>query len=278
MDKIVEYFKANQTLAIILLVIAIILVICIVWAIIAACRKNTKLKNTAKSPSTENKTINSKSTASTVENTKHENEVTPSVDDEPKLIDNKMEKAAENPVQEEPEKPTAAVSSTPIPSNLSDSTAETQMPISETPEKRDKNKTEKKTTIKENTPPPKEKNPKIYAGKWVISASNTDENGISAYSFELRASNGEKLLSSVDYKSIQGAKNGIKTYKTNIEKNNFTVAQNKKGEYFFKLLNGSGHLLSTGEQYQSKSNCESAIDSVKRFSVTAVIVVEEKEF
>ena len=76
---------------------------------------------------------------------------------------------------------------------------------------------------------------------------------------------------------MQGAKNGIKTYKTNIEKGNFVLSQNKKGDYFFKLLNGSGNLLSTGEQYPSKSGCESAIESVKRFAMTAVIVVEEKE-
>ena len=140
--------------------------------------------------------------------------------------------------------------------------AETKKDVSKKPE-------EKATTV--------EPIKTAYSGKWVISESGTNTDGTPTYCFELRASNGEKLLSSVDYKSLNGAKNGIKTYKTNIEKDNFTIAQNKKGDYFFKLLNGSGNLLSTGETYPNKTNCENAVDSVKRFAATAIIFVDEKD-
>lgn len=111
-----------------------------------------------------------------------------------------------------------------------------------------------------------------YAGKWVI-VRNPDD----SYHFELRASNGEMLLSSIDYTSLAGAKNGIRTHKTNIQKDHIVISQNKKGQFFFKLLNGSKQLLCTGETYPSKSGCESAVDSVKRFAETAVVTVQEDD-
>ena len=111
-----------------------------------------------------------------------------------------------------------------------------------------------------------------YTGKWVIIRN---PNG--SYHFELRASNGEKLLSSIDYTSLSGAKNGIKTHKANIQKDNLVTSQNKKGQFFFKLLSGSKQLLCTGETYPTKAGCESAIDSVKRFAETAVVTIQEED-
>ena len=66
----------------------------------------------------------------------------------------------------------------------------------------------------------------IYSGKWVIL-----QNANGTYRFELRASNGERLLGSNDYSSVQGAKSGIKTYKSNIEKDNIVIARSKGGSY-----------------------------------------------
>ena len=112
---------------------------------------------------------------------------------------------------------------------------------------------------------------KRYAGKWVI--RKNEETG--AYNFDLLASNGEKLLSSIDYTSVAGARNGIKTHKANIAKDNFTIATSKNRQYFFKLMSGSKQILCTGETYKTKTRCENAIDSVKRFAETAVVVVDK---
>lgn len=112
----------------------------------------------------------------------------------------------------------------------------------------------------------------VYTGKWVI-LKNEDN----TYYFELRASNGEKLLTSIDYTSLSGAKNGIKTHKNNILRDNIVISQNKKKQYFFKLLNGSKQLLCTGETYPTKARCESAVDSVKRFAESAVVTVKKDE-
>jgi len=112
-----------------------------------------------------------------------------------------------------------------------------------------------------------------YNGKWVIChlIVKGEETGEETYFFELHASNGEKLLSSEEYTSYNGALKGIETHKANILKNNFRIGLSKKGEYIFKLLSGKNTLLCTGENYPTKARCERAIESTKRFASTAII-------
>ncbi len=138
----------------------------------------------------------------------------------------------------------------------------------------------KSTTVKTTTEKTKpqlsvkakaDKAPK-YTGKWAICRIITDERDAEEmYFFELRASNGEKLLSSEEYTSYNGAIRGIETHKANILKGNFKITLSKKGDYIFKLLSGKNTLLCMGEKYPSKARCESAIESAKRFAETAVI-------
>ena len=112
-----------------------------------------------------------------------------------------------------------------------------------------------------------------YSGKWVICRVVTDDNANEeeTYFFELHASNGEKLLSSEEYTTYNGALRGIQTHKTNILNNNFRITLSKKGDYIFKLLSGKGMLLCMGEHYATRARCESAIESAKRFAKTALI-------
>ena len=130
---------------------------------------------------------------------------------------------------------------------------------------------EKKAPAKKAAEKPATKGSR-YSGKWIVYKVVTegmDEDDM--YFFELHASNGEKLLSSEEYTSEQGAIRGIETHKANIEKGNFRVGLSKKGDYIFKLLNGKGTLLCTGANYPTKVRCESAVESVKRFGATAVL-------
>ena len=111
-----------------------------------------------------------------------------------------------------------------------------------------------------------------YSGKWMIYRVVTDkEEDEEMYFFELRASNGEKLLSSEEYTTYNGALRGIQTHKTNILKDNFKITLSKKGDYIFKLLSGKNMLLCMGENYSTKARCEKAIESTKRFAKTAII-------
>ena len=111
-----------------------------------------------------------------------------------------------------------------------------------------------------------------YKGKWVICRIVTDDkSNEEMYFFELHASNGEKLLTSEEYTTYNGAMRGIQTHKNNILKGNFRITVSKRGDYIFKLLSGKNMLLCMGEGYATKARCEAAIESAKRFAKTAII-------
>ncbi len=112
-----------------------------------------------------------------------------------------------------------------------------------------------------------------YKGKWVICRviADGETEHDEMYFFELHASNGEKLLSSEEYTTYQGALRGIETHKSNILKGNLKITLSKKGDYIFKLLSGKNMLLCMGENYPTKARCQSAIDSTIRFAATAII-------
>ncbi len=115
-----------------------------------------------------------------------------------------------------------------------------------------------------------------YSGKWVISkmaaVNAAGEEVESAFFFQLKASNGEQLITSEDYTSLRGANQGIETFKANIEKGNFKISISKKGKYIIKLLTSQGSLLTHGEKYSSRKQALNAIASIKRFAATAVLV------
>ena len=111
-----------------------------------------------------------------------------------------------------------------------------------------------------------------YNGKWIINSAENE--GDKVFFFELFANNGEKLLSSEEYTTYIGAVNGIQTHKTNIEKGNFRISLTKRGDYIYKLLNGNGQLLCLGEHYKTKSRCQSAVESVKRFAKNSPVLTD----
>ena len=107
-----------------------------------------------------------------------------------------------------------------------------------------------------------------YDGKWVI---RVGANG--KYTFELFASNGEKMLVSREYATLASAKNGIETYKKNIEKGSFRIIRTKTGDYIFEILGAQGNLIALGADYKTRTRCESAVESTKRFAATAAIEI-----
>lgn len=111
-----------------------------------------------------------------------------------------------------------------------------------------------------------------YTGKWSICRVLTDaENSEEMYFFELRASNGEKLLSSEEYTTYQGALRGIETHRANILNGNIKMSITKKGDYIFKVLSGKNMLLCLGQNYPTMVRCQKAITSTKRFAETAIL-------
>ena len=111
------------------------------------------------------------------------------------------------------------------------------------------------------------------AGKWVL--YEEDRGG---FGFRLLASNGEIMLkSSSPYASLQSAKAGIKTYQDNIAADRLEVVETKKGNFFVQVNNASKRMLATSADYPTRSSCESALSSIKRWAQSTTIVTESDD-
>lgn len=137
-------------------------------------------------------------------------------------------------------------------------------------------KQEKKTDKKPAPTPVAAKKPaakpakKETVGKWII--YEEDRGG---FGFKLVASNGEEMIkSSSPYASLSSAKSGIKTYQDNIAAGRLEVVETKKGNFFVQVNNASKRLLATSADYKTRTSCENAMESIKRWASTTVIAVE----
>ena len=130
-----------------------------------------------------------------------------------------------------------------------------------------KDPSKKRLTVNEVTPAEKPEAPvKVgYNGKWLI----VNENG--RFFARLLASNGGLMLTTPDYAGISGLKNCISSVKKSLAENKVSVLPNRSGKFVFKVLSESGRVILESEQYNSRYQCEKALDSAKRFSETAII-------
>lgn len=122
------------------------------------------------------------------------------------------------------------------------------------------------------------------AGKFVVRKMNT------GFKFDLKASNGEVILTSEVYAALPSCKNGIESVKTNapianiedqtvngfnVEKNpKFEMYADKASEYRFRLKAKNGEIIGTSEGYKAKASCENGIESVKKNAAEAVVIEE----
>ncbi len=83
------------------------------------------------------------------------------------------------------------------------------------------------------------------------------------YRFRLKASNGECILTSQNYKSKAGAKNGIESVRKNARsKTRFEVRKARNGKDYFVLKAGNHQIIGTSEMYNSGSSCSNGMKSV----------------
>ena len=199
-------------------------------------------------------------------------------------IEKPVEEPAEEPVEETAIAKEPTVTEEPVEETaIAKEPTAAEAPVEETPaeapveEPKPLNEAEQKTDLDEDA---EAEQPARYAGKWVICKVISDalEANEEMYFFELRASNGEKLLASEEYNSYNGALRGIQTHKMNILKGNFKISLTKKGDYIFKLMSGKNMLLCTGENYSTRVRCENAIASTKRFAKTAIVDENVQDF
>ena len=118
-------------------------------------------------------------------------------------------------------------------------------------------------------------------GKFVIKDA---KNGVK---FDLKAGNGEVILSSEVYNSLSSCKSGIASVQKNApiaaledqtadgfeqQKNpKFEVYTDKAGEFRFRLKPRNGEIIGTGEGYKKKDSCLNGIESIRKNAPDAKI-------
>lgn len=92
------------------------------------------------------------------------------------------------------------------------------------------------------------------------------------FMFNLKAGNGEPILTSEMYTTKAACKNGIRSVQKNCkDERRFEIRESKKGEPYFVLRARNHQIIGNSEMYSSTSACKSGIESVMRNGVTGVI-------
>lgn len=105
-------------------------------------------------------------------------------------------------------------------------------------------------------------------GKFEI---NVDKGG--KYRFNLKASNGQVILSSQGYTTKSACDNGIESVKTNSQKDDlYERLEASNGNPYFNLKATNGQVIGSSEMYSSTSAMENGIASVKTNAPTADVV------
>jgi uncharacterized protein len=97
-------------------------------------------------------------------------------------------------------------------------------------------------------------------GKFVITPAKNDQ-----FKFDLKADNGQIILSSELYTTKTACKNGIASIQKNCindDRYERKLSSNKKHYFNLKALNGQ--IIGTSEMYESEAGMENGIASVKR--------------
>jgi hypothetical protein len=92
------------------------------------------------------------------------------------------------------------------------------------------------------------------------------------YHFNLKAGNGEIILSSQMYEDKSGAENGIDSVKRNAaEDEMFDRLTSESGDPYFVLKAKNAQVIGRSEMYSSTSARDNGIESVKRNAIDASI-------
>ncbi len=112
----------------------------------------------------------------------------------------------------------------------------------------------------------------------------------SGVKFDLKATNGQVILTSEVYASESACRNGIESIRKNAPAANledqtvegfeaathpkFEMYEDKAGEYRFRLKARNGEIIGVSEGYKAKASCENGIESVRKNAPEAEVVEE----
>ena len=187
-----------------------------------------------------------------------------------------VEEKAEEPVEEKAEEPAEEAKEEPAPVTEEEPVKEEEPVQEEAPVEEAK---EEPAPIEEKAEEPVEEAPAEPAkqetpvkevktlGKYEV----FPEAGF--FKYRLKANNGQILLVSNSYKTLNGAIKGIETFRKNVEVGTHKVITDKKGRGQWRIFTANeGRLVVAGEIYPDAARAQSALDSVLRFYATDKVV------
>ncbi|MCR6720768.1 MAG: YegP family protein [Chitinophagaceae bacterium] len=107
-------------------------------------------------------------------------------------------------------------------------------------------------------------------GKFV---TKTGKDG--QYYFNLKADNGQTILSSEGYTTAAARDNGIESVRKNApDDSKYDRLTSKNGKHYFNLKAGNGQVIGTSEMYESAAARDNGIESVKKNAPDATVAEE----
>ena len=104
-------------------------------------------------------------------------------------------------------------------------------------------------------------------GKFEV---KTRKNG--EFQFNLKAGNGQVILSSEGYTTKANCLNGVESVKKNAQDDNkFDRKTSTNGKHYFNLKATNGQIIGTSEMYERASGMENGIESVKKNAPDATV-------
>ncbi|PKK36868.1 hypothetical protein BWI96_08175 [Siphonobacter sp. SORGH_AS_0500] len=97
-------------------------------------------------------------------------------------------------------------------------------------------------------------------GKFVIKNRKNGE-----LQFDLKAGNGQTILTSEGYTTKTACLNGIESVKKNApDDSKYERKTSSNGKSYFNLKAGNGQIIGSSEMYESEAGRENGIESVKK--------------
>ncbi len=105
-------------------------------------------------------------------------------------------------------------------------------------------------------------------GKFEIATRKNGE-----FQFNLKAGNGQIILSSEGYASKASCKNGIESVRKNSQDDaKFESLESKNGKFYFNLKATNGQVIGVSEMYESAASRKNGIESVRKNAPDAEVV------
>jgi uncharacterized protein len=104
-------------------------------------------------------------------------------------------------------------------------------------------------------------------GKFVINKRTNGE-----FQFNLKANNGQVILSSEGYTAKAACENGVDSVKKNLQDDaRYEKKTSSNGKYYFSLKATNGQIIGSSEMYESEAGRDNGIESVKNNAPDATV-------